>query len=118
MMVNELDKYCVRDSATMLDAIASIQSNNSRCVVVLNDHSTVIGMFSEGDVLRAVLAGVDVHTPVRSLVKPSFRHLRSRDLDAARKFIVGGLTLIPVITDDHHLQSVITIKDIFGDQDL
>lgn len=117
-MVNPLEKYCVGENATMLDAIAAIQSNNSRCVVVVNDLRKVVGMFSEGDVLRSLLAGIDVHTPLRGLLKPSFRSLRSRDLHAARKHIVSGLTLIPVITDDHQLQSVITIKDIFGDKDV
>jgi CBS domain-containing protein len=113
-MVNQLDKYCVRDSATMLEAVAAIQTNNSRCVVVVNEAGKIVGVFSEGDVLRALLAGVDVHTPLRSLVKPSFRHLRTRDLDAARELIISGLTLIPVISDDHRLESVITIKDIFS----
>lgn len=113
-MVNELDKYCVRDSATMLEAIAAIQSNNSRCVVVTNDAGIVVGMFSEGDVLRALLSGVDVHTLLRNLVKPSYRYLQSRDIEAARKLIVGGLTLIPVINVEHRLQGVITLQDAFG----
>lgn len=114
-MILDLEQYCVHASATMMDAIGVIQNNNSRCVVVLNEHQKVIGMFSEGDVLRAILAGTDVYTPINSLIKPSFYYLRSHDIKAARNLILSGITVIPVINDHHHLESVITIKDIFGD---
>jgi CBS domain-containing protein len=113
-MMRSLEEYCVHESTTMMDAIGVIQNNNSRCVVVLNEKHKVIGMFSEGDVLRAILAGTDVYTPIYNLIKPSFHSLMSRDFDSARELIVAGLTLIPVLNADHQLKSVITIKDIFG----
>lgn len=114
-MVQELEKYCIRESATMKDAIATIQNSDDRCAVIVNDIGKVVGVFSEGDVLRAILSGIDVHTPLRGLIKPSFRYLKSRDLDAARQLIVFGLPLIPVLDDGHRLQSVITVRDICTD---
>ncbi len=98
----------------MEDAIAVIQKNNSRCVVVVGKDQKVVGVFSEGDVLRAILAGIDVHTPLRSLLKPSFHYLQSRDLTAARKLLISGIALVPVISVDFKLQSIILLQDVLG----
>jgi CBS domain-containing protein len=96
----------------MEDAIAMIQRNNSRCVVVIGTGQKVVGVFSEGDVLRAILAKIDVHTPLRSLIKPSFRYLRTRDLAAARKLLIHGIALVPVIDEEFRLQSVILLEHV------
>jgi CBS domain-containing protein len=108
-----LQNFCIRDSATMEDAIAMIQKNNSRCVIVIGVAQKVVGVFSEGDVLRAILAGTDVHTPLRSLIKPSFRYLQSADIPAARKLFLDGITLVPVIDTDFRLTGILTLKDVF-----
>jgi len=112
--LKDLEQYCVHEASTMMEAIAVIQENHSRCVIVLNRANKVVGVFSEGDVLRAILAGTEVHTQLCHLVKPSFYFLKTRDLEVARDFIISGVTLIPVINDEYQLVSVLTIQDIFG----
>lgn len=97
----------------MQEAITSIQKNGSRCVVVIGQSGKVVGVFSEGDVLRAVLAGTEVHAPLRNLIKPSFRYLQSRDLAAARRLLLSGITLIPVLDQEFKLQAVLTLNDVF-----
>src|SRR5262249_55210754 len=113
--MTSLDDYWIRDSATVQQAVASIQKNSSRCVVVIGVERKVVGVFSEGDVLRAILAGTDLHTPLRPLIKPSFRYLHERDIEAARKLFMDGFTLVPVIDKDFRLTSVLTFADIFKD---
>jgi CBS domain-containing protein len=98
----------------MKEAIALIGKNNSRCVIVVNARDTVVGVFSEGDVLRAILGGTDVHTPLRSLIKPSFRYLQRRDLAAARTMLLSGITLIPILDKNFHLRGVLTLPDLFA----
>ena len=115
--MSENDRFWIRDTATMEDAIAMIQKNNSRCVVVVGAEQKVVGVFSEGDVLRAILAGTDIHTPLSTLIKPSFRYLRAPDLVAARKLFLLGITLVPVLDADFRLSSVLTLKDIFPPED-
>jgi D-glycero-alpha-D-manno-heptose-7-phosphate kinase len=111
--MTKLTDFSISDSATMEDAIALIQKNGSRCVVVLGAAGKVVGAFSEGDVLRAILAGVDVHTPLKSLIKPSFRYLRRRDLVAARKLFLEGITLLPILDKNFELLDVLTMSDVF-----
>ncbi len=111
----KLRDFWIHDSATMEDAIEMIQRNNSRCVVVVGSKQKVVGVFSEGDVLRAILAGTDVHTPLRSLIKPSFRYLRRRDIGDARELFLDGITLVPILDQDFLLIDVLTLKDAFAD---
>jgi CBS domain-containing protein len=111
-MARPLEEYCVSEDATMRDAITVIQRNASRCAVVRAAAGKVIGVFSEGDVLRALLRGSDIHAPLRNLLRPSFIYLRERNLEEAREHIRRGLSLVPVVDAEFRLQDVLTLQDV------
>jgi CBS domain-containing protein len=111
-MQRQLTDYCVREGATMHDAVAVIQRNGSRCCIVVGDTGKVVGVFSEGDVMRALLRGTGLHVPLRSLIQPSFVYLRERDLDAAREHVRDGISLVPVLDEEFRLVDVIRISDV------
>jgi len=111
--VDKFEKYCVHEKSTIKDAIAVIQNNFSRCAIVRNDNKKVVGVFSEGDVLRAILENVDLYTPVKRVLKPSFKYLREVNMaEACLLFKKYGITLIPVIDNEFNLVRVITVFDI------
>ena len=111
--MNKLNQYCVDEGSIIKEAIAVIQGNLSRCVIVINQKKKVLGVFSEGDVLRAILQDIDVHTPLKRVMKPSFYYLNERDLDKAHALVKKhGITLIPVIDANFILKDVITIFDV------
>lgn len=116
MATKSLDSFLIHESATVKDAIALIEKNESRCVVVINNHKKAVGVFSEGDVLRAILEGVDVHAPLCNLIRPSFRYLNSRDYSAARKLLLSGITLLPVLNREFLVEDVLTLRDVFKDE--
>lgn len=111
-MPHPLDEYCVSEAATMRDAITVIQNNGSRCAIVRAASGKVVGVFSEGDVLRALLRGTDIHAPLRNLVRPSFIYLGERNLERARAHFREGLSLVPVIDAEFRLTDVLTIQDV------
>ncbi len=111
--MKKLHEYVVYDKQPIIEAVAVIQGNLSRCCVVVNDARKVVGVFSEGDVLRALLAGTDLHAPIRKVVKPSFHSLSTPDLAAAFKLVKKfAITLVPVLNDSCELQQVITFHEI------
>jgi arabinose-5-phosphate isomerase len=107
-----LRDYCITCGATIRDAVAVIERNAARCCIVLGPDQKVIGVFSEGDVMRCLLRGTDLHTPLRQVIRPTFVSLRSRDMDAALDRIRTGITLIPVLDDEFRLTDVITLGDV------
>ena len=109
--MKNLESFCVSEEASVQDAISSIQVNESRCVIVMGEGSKVVGVFSEGDVLRAVLAGHDMHTPLKKLLNPTFKYLQSEDFAGAVKLFRRGITLVPVVDNDFALRSVMTLQE-------
>lgn len=111
--MSKISKFCVSEKNTIKEAISVIQGNFSRCVVVLNENKKVVGVFSEGDVLRAIMQGIDLHTPLKKVISPSFLYLKEKNMLKAYELIKKfGITLIPVIDDSYDLKDVITIFDV------
>jgi len=93
--MKELYTYTIGNKSTIKEAITTIQNSFSRCVVVLNDKKKVVGVFSEGDVLRAILNEISLYTPLNKVLKPSFRYLNNSDVNEAYVLIKKhGITLI------------------------
>ena len=112
-MMKKIKEYCANERQTIKETIAIIQNNLSRCVIVLNDNGKVIGVFSEGDVLRAILNDIDIHTPLKKVISPSFRYLKDNDMLKAYNLVKSfGITLIPVVDANFNLKDVITIFDV------
>ena len=107
-----LEDFTIPLSCTLLDAAETIEHNHSRCAIVL-EAEKVVGILSEGDVLRALLRGANVHSPISEYFNPSFKFLGNVDKKKALElFREHGITLIPVMDDDFRLIGVITWKDI------
>ena len=111
--MKKLDNFCIDERRTIKEAISVIQSNLSRCVVVLNEDKKAIGVFSEGDVLRAIQRDTNLYTPLKSIVSPAFHYLNQHDILKAYQLVKKyGITMVPVINDKFILKSVITIFDV------
>jgi len=96
----------------LIDAIEAIEQNKNRCVVV-QSHNTVVGVLSEGDIMRALLHGADIHSPIEDWISHDFKFLSDVNyFDSLKLMIRYGITMIPIIDSNFHLQEVITISDV------
>jgi len=113
MAINEyLQKYTIQESATLLDAIKVIGNNSARAVVVLFGNKP-IGMLSEGDIMRALMLGTDIHAHIKPVMQLSFKYLTSKDIDSAFNIFRQHLiTLLPIVDVNMELVDVITLRDI------
>lgn len=106
------DDFTIPDSATLLDAVDVIAHNRNRCAITISGDK-VTGIISEGDIMRALLKGADIHAPLASFTNPSFKFLRSRDLGAALAlFRRHGISLVPVLDEDFTLIDVVLLPDV------
>lgn len=72
----------------------------------------MIGIFSEGDVLRSLLNETNLYTPLRSVITPQFLYMHAYDADEAFGiFKKYGVSLIPIVDADFKLTDVITLLD-------
>ncbi len=110
-----LADYTVSLSGTLLDAVQTIDHNHSRCCIVTEDDK-VVGILSEGDILRALMKGSDVRAPIAKYFNASFKFLHeSNRKKALELFRRHGITLIPIVDREFRLKGVLTWKDILDD---
>lgn len=96
-------------SSTILDTARAIQQNNLRCVF-LTDGEKVVGVCSQGDIMKALLRGGNVHMPVEKIAVTNFRYLRERDWATAQQWIRElGITMVPILDAEFRLTDVITL---------
>lgn len=96
-------------SATILDTARAIQQNNLRCVFLTVDEK-VVGVCSQGDIMKSLLRGGNVHTPVEKIMITNFRYLRARDWATARQWIRElGITVVPILDEEFRLVDVVTL---------
>lgn len=108
----QLDKYTISEHELIEQAIEMIDFNSSRCVVVVNSTKKVLGILSEGDILRAILKGTSVKSPVKNIMNPSFKSLLDKeDKIKMASFFKKGITLIPVINQQNELIEVLNVLD-------
>jgi CBS domain-containing protein len=110
--MTNLNDYIVARDATLLDAIDVIDQGRVRTAIVVDD-GKVVGVLSEGDILRALRGGADVHAPIADYMQVGFRYLRERDLGKAFALMhPRGITLVPLVDDGFRLQGVITLFEV------
>lgn len=109
-----MNKYCVRADYTIKEAIEVIDANQDRVAVVLNKSDKVIGVVSQGDLIRALISGVNLYSQVETIVRPSFFYLEERNLEKAYTiFKKTQITMLPILDQEFHLVDVINLQDIY-----
>lgn len=108
-----LSKYCISENYNIVEAIAAIENCKERNILVLNESSKLVGVLSQGDILKAILKGIDMYANVTQIYSKSFIYLNERNIAKAIKIVKNkNINLIPVIDDNFEIIDVITINDI------
>ena len=110
----DLSQYIVESNGTLLDVAHAIAANRSRCVIVMSDGKAV-GVISEGDLVRALLRGTDIYSPMQSFIHHGISFLPERDMaQALELFRTRGISLIPILNDELGLEDVITLQQLLA----
>lgn len=113
--VMQLERYCVKEHYTIKEVLEQFESYNNRVAIVTGDSDKVIGVVSQGDILRALSAGQNLYTPVNQIIRNSFLHLYEKDMEKAYPiFKKKQISLLPVIDQSNKLIDFITIDDIYN----
>lgn len=110
--MESLTPFTMKENGTLIEAVKKIDQNRSRAVIVLSGEK-VIGIISEGDIMRALLKGANLHAPISSFMVYSFKFLKEREMNLAYQMVKKHLfTLVPVVDQDLKLVDVITLRDV------
>lgn len=110
----DAERYCVSERYTIKEVLEKFENFNDRIAIVISETNKVIGVVSQGDILRALSSGKDLYTPVNQIIQQSFLHLYERDLERAYPiFKKRKISLLPVVSQENKLVDCITLDDIF-----
>jgi CBS domain-containing protein len=110
----DLNQYIIESNGTLLDAAQAISANRSRCVIVMSAGKAV-GVISEGDLIRALLRGTDIYSPMQPFIHHGISFLPKRDMaQALELFRTRGISLIPILNDELGLKDVITLQQMLS----
>jgi len=107
------EKYTISDNQLIEVAIEMIEMNNSRCVIVTNTNGKVLGVLSEGDILRSILKGVSIKSPVKNIMMINFKYLLAKDDEKIMAWFKEGITLIPILSEGAYLKDIIVLTQYF-----
>jgi Mg/Co/Ni transporter MgtE len=111
--MKNFNKYLIQETSTTNHAIELIQLNHERVVFVVNKKFRIIGTVSEGDIIRSILRNKSINTKITAIMNKSFKFLLNEDKNEAKKLIKKfGITVIPVVTKNFKIKSLIKIRDI------
>ena len=111
--MKKLKNFVIQKDRSILDALRLIALNNNRAVIVL-DKKEVIGIVSEGDIIRALLKNKKINSPLSKIMNKSFKFLTKDNRSVAlRYFKKHTVSLLPVVDKKMRVMDIITLKDIF-----
>ena len=110
--MKKYQNHVIAKNSTLIEACHAITKNKSRCVLI-EDKKKVIGILSEGDLLRAFLSGADLNSRIVDYINLSFIFFKKKDLDKANLiFKKKQITLIPILNNYMKLIDLITVNEI------
>ena len=112
--MSKISNYLLPLDSTILEAANIINSSKNRACVVVQDDNHVIGIISEGDILRAILNDANLKSSIKPFINTNFLFLSHGEESSEQIkdfFHIKQVTLIPIITKDMKLKDIITLND-------
>lgn len=104
--------YTVREKTTVREALIALNqlSHYGLTLFVLDNNNRVVGVLTDGDIRRALIAGISVDAPVKEAMNVNFVSFNANDNDIVHTFRdvkAKGVRVIPVLDDKGCLVDVI-----------
>lgn len=121
MLVPDITALCISPTHTIRVAIEQIDDGGCGIALVVDAEQHLIGTVTDGDVRRAILAAVDLDTPVSSLlpykVGTQYPQPVTAQIGAGREYILAlmhqyVLRQIPILNDDGKLVDIAILDDL------
>lgn len=109
-MKSNLKKYCINEDETIMTAVEKIQLIQERDLLVVKKDK-VIGVISEGDILRSILDGIQLFYSIKKIYNKNFKYLTKFDRKKAiQYFYKYDFHLLPIVNKSFKLIDVVTIR--------
>ena len=110
--MKNLKKYIVKSNETLNFVSEKILLNNSRTVFV-EDKKKIVGVITEGDVLRSLVRNDSTHILASDVMNKSFKFLEIRNKEISKKiFKKFKITAIPILNKKMKIIDIIELWNV------
>ena len=110
--MKKLSNFIIDSNSKLIDAIYKIQQNKNREIIIVSKKK-VLGILSEGDILRCILKGISLYSPISKHINKNFKFLKSNNKKLALKYFAKyNFNIIPILNDKFELKDIITLSKI------
>lgn len=103
-------KYVINQKATIKEALVALDGNTHdwQTLFVIDDSEKMVGTLTDGDIRRALIAGVGLSDSVKNAMHTNFRFVREGKYDAQllKEFREKQIFFIPVLDDEGRVVKV------------
>jgi len=120
-------KLAVSPLSTIREVMETIDRSGKGIALVLSDEDYLIATVTDGDIRRAVLAGLNLNLPVTQLVEgrgkpfqeaPVTANAEATDAELLHTMTEKGLRQIPVLDTEGRVTNVILLSDLVKEYEL
>lgn len=96
------------------DLIRKIAIGHERTILMINDEKKLIGVVTQGDILRAIWNGAELQSSAEICINYNPLTLNEKDLpeDAVKMFAETGALVIPVIDARRRVIREVNVRDL------
>lgn len=109
-----MTRHTIPANASIRDAVRALNTlpGGSMTLFVLDNERKLAGTLTDGDIRRAIVAGLTLDAPADMAAKRSFKSVRLGAIDPAdlREFRNAGITLIPVLDNDGRIADILDLS--------
>jgi dTDP-glucose pyrophosphorylase/CBS domain-containing protein len=113
---SRFERCIVHVSKTLLDAMAALEAGFVRFALVVDDQERLVGVLTDGNIRRAILAGAPTSAPLAPYVQRQFVSVPPTAGRAEVLDLMQALTIehIPVVDEEQRLIGLHLFRDLFG----
>lgn len=106
----------VDENFSLKKALFTMTNGRLGMTVVTNNDQQVVGVFTDGDLRRALEKGIDLATPMCEIMTTNPRHVdkKMRASDALSVMNENAISQLLVIDELRHLEAIITVHDLLN----
>ena len=99
----------VKEGTKLLDAVEQMKKEKSRLIFVVDNKESLVGVLSQGDLLKISNLSVSIHSCMEMNPVYLFDHESSRALEVMKKY---QFSEIPILSEQFTILDVVSIWDI------
>lgn len=98
-----MKNYLINVKKSIRNALAKLETNNEKCLIVINDNYKVVGSLTDGDIRRALLKNKSLDNQIQTLIKKKPIWIKINEINLENTLVIDEKIkkCINLIKDDH-----------------